>query len=1156
MHTEFSIKDGMLNPKKVVHKAIASGMKALAITDATAMFGDVIFYKAASAAGIKPILGADCSITNHYNRDDYLRLLFLARNHQGYLTLCDLLSRAWLTNQYKDRGEVDLDWITSEMADGLIVLSGFNTGAIGKAILNGSSSAAEQEARRLSQKFPHFFMELQRVGRPNDEMLVAESVKLAKKLGLPVVATQPIQFENSEDFEFHEARVAIADGFTLANKARPRIYTPQQYFRTKEEMCELFKDIPSAIENSVEIAKRCNVTIKLGKPQLPIFPTPDGMSLKDYMAQLARDGLDRRLKVLYPDDKKREAEFPRYKERLEREIKIIQDMDFPGYFLIVQDFINWAKTHGCPVGPGRGSGAGSLVAYSLGITDLDPLAYDLLFERFLNPERVSMPDFDVDFCQNNRGRVIEYVKSKYGEESVSQIATFGTMGAKGVIKDVGRVLDMSYSEADRLSRMIPTRPGHNTTLEEALSEEPQFRAEVRNNPQARKLIEYALKLEGTTRSLGIHAGGVLIAPGKLIDFCPLYAAGMLPENVISMYDKKDVEAVGLVKFDFLGLTTLTIIERALDYIEKNAGVRPDIEHMECDDEDTYKKIFQTGDTVAVFQFESPGMHKLLIDAKPTQLSDLIALNALYRPGPMDLIPDFLDIRAGRKKAEYADPRLIPILEDTAGIMVYQEQVLEIVRTLAGYSLGKADSMRRVISKKKADQMVIERKNFIYGSDDGDIPGCIKNGIDEQTAISIFDEINDFANYAFNKSHAAAYAFVTYQTAYLKTFYPVEYMASLISSIDDLDKINHYIANCKEMGIDRLPPDVNKSEDTFTVENNSIRFGLSAGKNVGRAMILNLVNERKNNGEFKTFSDFIDRMAGQDMNKRALEGLISCGAFDSMGVKRSQLLAVYEKALDGTARAARDNVAGQMSLFDTIEEQSEMQFPNIDELDKKTMLKMEKQSTGLYFSGHPMEEYTDKIKKLTKYNISDVLTSVHKDEDGNYHAVEGGLKDGDMMIICAAIASRKNKTTRSNAQMAFLNVEDVYGSVECIVFPKVLNEFSSLLQEDNLVAIACRLSIREDEAPKILMQSVQLLDEALMAKKEPKRLYIQLETRNDENLKNVEKYLSPYQGDMEVRLFFKDTRKMSSVPRRLWFNGTENAIYDLKNIFGEDNVKIK
>ena len=489
-------------------------------------------------------------------------------------------------------------------------------------------------------------------------------------------------------------------------------------------------------------------------------------------------------------------------------------------------------------------------------------------------------------------------------------------------------------------------------------------------------------------------------------------------------------------------------------------------------------------------------------------------------------------------------------------MVYQEQVLEIVRTLAGYSLGKADSMRRTISKKKADAMKIERQNFIYGSDDGDIPGCIKNGIDEATAISIFDEINDFANYAFNKSHAAAYAFVTYQTAYLKTFYPVEYMASLISSVDDLDKINHYIANCKDMNIDRLPPDVNKSEDTFTVENGSIRFGLSAVKNVGRAMIINLVNERKNNGEFKSFADFIERMASQDMNKRALEGLIYCGAFDSMGAKRSQLLAVYEKALEGTARAARDNVAGQLSLFDNIEEATEMEFPNIPELDKKTMLKMEKQSTGMYFSGHPMEEYTDKIKKLTKYNISDVLTSVYRDEEGNYHTVEGGIKDGDMIVICAAIASRKNKTTRANAQMAFLTVEDVYGSVECIVFPKVLEQYSPLLQEDNLVAMTCRLSLREDEEPKLLLQSIMPVDVALASKKEPQRLYIQLETRDEENLKLVEESLAPYQGDMEVRLFFADTKKMVAVPRRLYFNGTKNALNDLKSVFGDENVRIK
>ena len=970
MHTEFSIKDGMLNPKKVVHKAIASGMKALAITDATAMFGDVIFYKAASAAGIKPILGADCSITNHYNRDDYLRLLFLARNHQGYLTLCDLLSRAWLTNQYKDRGEVDLDWITPEMADGLIVLSGFNTGAIGKAILNGSSSAAEQEARRLSQKFPHFFMELQRVGRPNDEMLVAESVKLAKKLGLPVVATQPIQFENSENFEFHEARVAIADGFTLANKARPRIYTPQQYFRTKEEMCELFKDIPSAIENSVEIAKRCNVTIKLGKPQLPIFPTPDGMSLKDYMAQLAREGLDRRLKVLYPDEKKREAEFPRYKERLEREIKIIQDMDFPGYFLIVQDFINWAKTHGCPVGPGRGSGAGSLVAYSLGITDLDPLAYDLLFERFLNPERVSMPDFDVDFCQNNRGRVIEYVKSKYGEESVSQIATFGTMGAKGVIKDVGRVLDMSYSEADRLSRMIPTRPGHNTTLEEALSEEPQFRAEVRNNPQARKLIEYALKLEGTTRSLGIHAGGVLIAPGKLIDFCPLYAAGMLPENVISMYDKKDVEAVGLVKFDFLGLTTLTIIERALDYIEKNTGVRPDIEHMECDDEDTYKKIFQTGDTVAVFQFESPGMHKLLIDAKPTQLSDLIALNALYRPGPMDLIPDFLDIRAGRKKAEYADPRLIPILEDTAGIMVYQEQVMLVAQKIGGYSLGGADILRRAMGKKDVAEM--ERQSKVF------IEGAAKNGVSEEVATHLFELMRKFAGYGFNKSHAAAYSYVAYKTGWLKNYYPAEFLASSLSEVmTDPEKSLKILMDAKRHGVKLLGPDINESEFNYTSPKTmEIRMGLGALKGVGSAPAEAIKAERDKNGPFKDPFDLVKRVGSQLITKKIIQVFAMAGVFDSIEPNRRKW---FENA-DVVVQSAQENekAADQFSLFGE-EPSNEVPIKEVAPWSERTRMEKEQYVLGFYFSGHPLEAYHSELKR----NFGAVVAGTESENPGEY-----------------------------------------------------------------------------------------------------------------------------------------------------------------------------
>ena len=1123
------------------------------------MFGSVRFYESCHKEGIKPILGCDLWITNEEDPAHPFRLTVYCMDHDGYHSLCVLLTRAWLENQchVKGRGEVKESWLAGEGTKGLIGISGGPEGEIQTLFRRGKTAEAEAAAEKLAHFFPdRFYLDLQRAGRPGDEAAVRFLCNTAAKLELPVVATHPVQFQKKEDFIAHEVRVCIAEGYTLADPKRPKRYTEDQYLKSPEEMMSLFADIPSAIENTVEIAKRCNVDDILSKPQLPLFETPKGMSLDDYIDHLAHDGLEERLEFLYPDEAKRNEVRPRYLERLEYELSIIKKMKFPGYFLIVQEFINWSKTHGVPVGPGRGSGAGSLVAYSLRITDMDPLHYNLLFERFLNPERVSMPDFDVDFCQWNRDKTIQHVKDKYGASAVSQIATFGAMGAKAVVRDVGRVLGMPYGKVDELAKLIPAPPGQDVTLELAKEMEPDFKKKIDGDEQYQELMRYAEPLEGITRNLGMHAGGVLIAPGPLTNFCPLYNQDGQPENTISQFDKHDVENVGLVKFDFLGLTTLTILNKCVEYINKlHPGQSFELRRIPTDDPATLK-LFQDGDTTAVFQFESPGMRQLLRQAHPDRIEDLVALNALYRPGPMEMIPTYLARKSGKEPVTYLDDRMGSVLAETYGIMVYQEQVLEIVRTLAGYSLGKADSMRRVISKKKADQMVIERKNFIYGSDDGDIPGCIKNGIDEQTAISIFDEINDFANYAFNKSHAAAYAFVTYQTAYLKTFYPVEYMASLISSIDDLDKINHYIANCKEMGIDRLPPDVNKSEDTFTVENNSIRFGLSAVKNVGRAMILNLVNERKNNGEFKNFSDFIDRMAGQDMNKRALEGLISCGAFDSMGVKRSQLLAVYEKALDGTARAARDNVAGQMSLFDTIEEQSEMQFPNIDELDKKTMLKMEKQSTGLYFSGHPMEEYTDKIKKLTKYNISDVLTSVHKDEDGNYHAVEGGLQDGDMMIICAAIASRKNKTTRSNAQMAFLNVEDVYGSVECIVFPKVLNEFSPLLQEDNLVAIACRLSIREDEAPKILMQSVQLLDEALMAKKEPKRLYIQLETRNDENLKNVEKYLSPYQGDMEVRLFFKDTRKMSSVPRRLWFNGTENAIYDLKNIFGEDNVKIK
>ena len=1147
-HTEYSLLDGEASIKKLVARVKELGMDSCAITDHGSMYGVVDFYREAKAQGIHPIIGCEVYMAPRSRFDKVhdidnktSHLILLAENQKGYKNLIKLVSAGYIDGfYYKPR--IDFEML-KEHSEGIIALSACIAGEVPKALLRGDYDEAKKIALKYAEVLgkDNYFLEIQDHGLSEQKRIIPDMLRLSEETGIGLVATNDIHYLKKEDAKYQDVLMCIQMEKKVDDPDRMKFETEEFYIKSPEEMMSLFEYVPQAIENTEKIAKRCNVDFDFGTRHLPAYAVPDGKDAFEYLRELCQSGLEKRYSPVSDELQK----------RLDYELGVIKSMGFVDYFLIVWDFIHFAKNNGVMVGPGRGSAAGSIVAYSLGITTVDPIKYGLIFERFLNPERVSMPDIDIDFAPNGRQKIIDYVVEKYGEGQVAQIITFGTMKAKLAIRDVGRALDIPYAEVDKVAKLVPF--DLKMTISKALDISTELHALYENDPQIKELLDTSMALEGLPRHASTHAAGVVITSEPIVNYAPLQ---LNSENFITTQFTKDtVENLGLLKMDFLGLRNLTVIENAVKIIKRTRGIDLNMDEIDYDCKEVYELI-SSGNTDGVFQLESAGMQSFMQELKPDTLEDVIAGIALYRPGPMEQIPRYIKSKKNPETIKYKHPLLKNILDVTYGCMVYQEQVLEIVRTLAGYSLGKADSMRRVISKKKADQMVIERKNFIYGSDDGDIPGCIKNGIDEQTAISIFDEINDFANYAFNKSHAAAYAFVTYQTAYLKTFYPVEYMASLISSIDDLDKINHYIANCKEMGIDRLPPDVNKSEDTFTVENNSIRFGLSAVKNVGRAMILNLVNERKNNGEFKTFSDFIDRMAGRDMNKRALEGLISCGAFDSMGVKRSQLLAVYEKALDGTAKAARDNVAGQMSLFDTIEEQSEMQFPNIDELDKKTMLKMEKQSTGLYFSGHPMEEYTDKIKKLTKYNISDVLTSVHKDEDGNYHAVEGGLQDGDMMIICAAIASRKNKTTRSNAQMAFLNVEDVYGSVECIVFPKVLNEFSPLLQEDNLVAIACRLSIREDEAPKILMQSVQLLDEALMAKKEPKRLYIQLETRNDENLKNVEKYLSPYQGDMEVRLFFKDTRKMSSVPRRLWFNGTENAIYDLKNIFGEDNVKIK
>ena len=1147
-HTEYSLLDGEASIKKLISRVKELGMTSCAITDHGSMYGVVDFYREAKAQGIHPVIGCEVYMAPRTRFDKVhaidnktSHLILLAENQTGYQNLIKLVSSGYTEGfYYKPRIDFEL---LKQHSEGIIALSACLAGEVPKAILRGSYD----EAKKIVEKYvsvlgkDNYFLEIQDHGISEQKRIIPEIIKLSQETGVGLVATNDIHYLKKEDAKYQDVLMCIQMEKTVDDPDRMRFETEEFYIKSPEEMADLFEYVPEAIENTEKIARRCNVDFDFNTRHLPAFDVPDGKDAFTYLQELCQEGLEKRYSPVSEE----------LQQRLDYELGVIKNMGFVDYFLIVWDFIHFAKNNGVMVGPGRGSAAGSIVAYSLGITTVDPIKYGLIFERFLNPERVSMPDIDIDFAPEGRQKVIDYVVEKYGEGQVAQIITFGTMKAKLAIRDVGRALNIPYAEVDKVAKLVPF--DLKMTISKAIDISAELHALYENDTKIKELLDTSMALEGLPRHASTHAAGVVITSEPIVNYVPVQ---LNADNFITTQFTKDtVENLGLLKMDFLGLRNLTVIENAVKIIKKTRGIDLDMDSIDYNSREVYELI-SSGNTDGVFQLESAGMQSFMQELKPDSLEDVIAGIALYRPGPMEQIPRYIKSKKNPETIQYKHPLLKDILDVTYGCMVYQEQVLEIVRTLAGYSLGKADSMRRVISKKKADQMVIERKNFIYGSDDGEIPGCIKNGIDEATAISIFDEINDFANYAFNKSHAAAYAFVTYQTAYLKTFYPVEYMASLISSIDDLDKINHYIANCKDMGIDRLPPDVNKSEDTFTVENGSIRFGLSAVKNVGRAMIINLVNERNNNGEFKSFADFIDRMTGRDMNKRAIEGLISCGAFDSMGIKRSQLLAVYERALDGAAQEARSNVAGQMSLFDALDEQTEMEFPDIPELDKKSLLKMEKQSTGMYFSGHPMEEYTDKIKKLTKYNISDVLMSVHRDEDGNYHAAEGGIKDGDMIVICAAIASRKNKTTRANAQMAFLTLEDIYGVVECIVFPKVLAEYSPLLQEDNLVAVSCRLSIREDEEPKLLMQAVQPLDEAIAARKEPKRLYIQLETRNEENLKMVEESLAPYRGDMEVRLFFSDTKKMAAVPRRLWFNGTVNALQDIKNIFGEENVRIK
>jgi len=1059
MHSEYSISDGIVRINDAVEKAVADNMPALALTDLSNLFGMVKFYERTRSKGVKPIIGCEVWITNENDRDKPSRLLLLCKSYSGYLLLCRLLSRAYRENQYRGQAEVKKSWFNKNElgTKGLIALSGANFSEINMVLMQDNFDQAKIFAQEWSDLFPnHFYIEIQRAGRSNEEIILQNSLALASSLSLPVVATHPVQFLSSDEYTAHEARVCIAEGYVLGDRRREQKFTKQQYFKTQAEMGELFSDIPVALSNSVEIAKRCNQLLELGVNRLPLFPTPNNESLEKYLHDQALEGLGNRMKSLFPDQGKRDLKKAQYRARLDFEITTIIQMGFAGYFLIVSDFINWAKQNEVPVGPGRGSGAGSLVAFSLGITDLDPLRYDLLFERFLNPERVSMPDFDIDFCQDGRERVIEYVKQKYGDESVSQIVTFGTMAAKAVIRDVGRVLDLPYNFVDKLAKLVPFELG--MTLKKAREIEPQLN-ELAQEEEVRILLELAEGLEGITRNVGMHAGGVLIASGEITDFCPVYCAESA-DSVVSQLDKDDVEKIGLVKFDFLGLRTLTILDWTVRYIrqrDSESGVSKDLiipekisqesskseigdhefislEALPLEDPETYA-LLRKGNVVGVFQFESRGMKDLLQKTKPDRFEDIIALVALYRPGPMDLIPEFTERKLG-KRVEYLDPRLQPILSPTYGVMIYQEQVMQIAQVIGGYSLGSADLLRRAMGKKKVEEMEQQRDVFV--------DGAIKNGLTKSKAAELFGLMEKFAGYGFNKSHAAAYALIAFQTAYLKAHYPSEFMAATLSSdMDDTDKVHLLFEDSIANHIPVLPPDINLSVYRFIPVNGKvIRYGLGAVKGTGESAIKVITRERDQAGPYTDLFDFCQRVDKRVVNRRVLESLIRAGTFDSINTHRAGLLASVGIALESAEQTSR--AANQVSLFSgddvALEKPS---LVNVPQWGEKERLQNEKMALGFYLSGHPFNIYADELKNFVPTRL---------DRLGPQR---------EPQLLAGIIYSIRIQMTKRGKKMGVIVLDDGKSRVELVVYSEVLDANRSWLKEDQLLVVEAKVSSKGD-----------------------------------------------------------------------------------------------
>ena len=1059
-HTEFSIADGTLRIDDAVGAAAADGQGALAITDLSNLFGAVKLYAAARKKGVKPIIGADLWLEPEGGEKAPSRLIVLVRDAQGYRNLCELLSRAWLLHEQRSHACVKWAWL-AELNQGLIALAGAEMGAVGQALVAGDPVRADGIARKFAALFrDRFYIELQRAGLPGNEAHVRAAVQLASRLQLPVVATHPVQFASPDDFDAHEARVCVAEGEMLTNPRRVKRFGREQYFKTQAQMEALFADLPSAIRNTVEIAMRCNLSLVLGKPQLPDFPTPivDGqpIAMAEYFSILSHDGLEARLRQRYPDAAERETRRPRYVERLDFEIRTILKMGFPGYFLIVADFINWAQKNGCPVGPGRGSGAGSLVAYSLNITGLDPLQYNLLFERFLNPERVSMPDFDIDFCQGNRDRVIDYVKQKYGRDAVSQIATFGTMAAKAALRDIGRVLGMGYGHVDSIAKLIPAPPGKQVTLAKlpvapdlpdpgliyARKEAPELEQREAAEEEVAELLALATRVEGITRNVGMHAGGVLIAPGKITDFCPLY---MQPgsDSAVSQFDKDDVEAIGLVKFDFLGLATLTILELAKAFIVARRPQHTDFDYdkLPLDDPRVYK-LFSEGRTESVFQFESAGMQRMLKDARPTRIEDLFALNAMFRPGPMENIPTFCARKHGKEEVSYPHPLLEPVLSETYGVMVYQEQVMLAAQTLAGYSLGSADILRKAMGKKNADEMAKQRAVFRAGA--------ARQAIDQEKADEVFDLMEKFAGYGFNKSHAAAYSLLAYHTAWIKVHCTAEFFAANMTvEMDDTDKLRVLLIDAKSFGIEVKAPDVNKGVHRFEpVSDQVVQYGLSAIKGTGQGAIEAIVKAREGSGggargavggPFTSLFDFCARVDRKQLNKRVVEALVKAGAFDALHPDRASMLASVGLALDWADTQAAH--ADQSGLFDFSDEGDDQhgastQEPALIAADTwsiKERLILEKGALGFYLSGHLFDQSATEVRRFAKRRIADLLDSREPQ-------------------LLAGIVTDLRIVNGQRGRVAIFKLDDKSEAIEAVANEDLLNANRDLLKDDELVIL--------------------------------------------------------------------------------------------------------